>query len=287
MKRMLLALVMETLTARYLTACSDVIWVNDGPATDPSASESDSQTPATDSAEPFDTVDFVCPANDTESAPSGARPVNFIIAQDTSAGMEDETLAMQSLINEFSVRLKALGMDPRIVLISADGSAKNGICVNAPLGGGSCPDDSNPPDYLHINQAVGSKDALSKILSTHDLWKDAVYLGELTAFLALSDDDSEQTADAFQTESASLVPSVEPYVFYAIAASSTKADACAISAESACCLYAVKEGAVYQSLALATEGLFEDLCLQDMKSALSRIALNAAEKTCARGNVIQ
>lgn len=287
MKPTPIALILGTLIAEHLSACSAVIWVDDNAQTIPTASDPDSQTPTTDSLKPVDAGDFSCLSNDAEHTPLTARPINFIIAQDTSAGMEDETLAMQSLLNEFAARLQAFGMDPRIILISADSNAKSGICVDSPLGAGTCPEDSNPTGYLHINQAVGSKDALTKILATHDLWKDAIHPNGLTAFMVVSDDDADKPSEAFLTDLSNLVPPIEEFVFYAIAASSTKADACAVSEETACCLNAVKEGTVYKTLVDTTNGLFEDLCLQDESGSLERIAQDAAEKTCDQGSVVK
>lgn len=269
-----------------LFSCSGVVWIDDGVRSDTADHGPDSQIASSDSDVQFDAGDFSCVADETDTASIAGREINFVIAVDTSAGMEDEVAAVEALLNGFIAKSVSFGMAPRTILISADGNAKSGICIALPTGSGACPEDSNPPDYVHINQAVGSKDALSKIVTGYDLWKETLYPGALVAFIVVTDDESEMDAETFQTEIEALDPSIAQYAFYAIASSATKADACAISESEACCSFGVKEGASYKELSAATQGLFQDLCLQEVEEAFGRIARDAAEKTCSISTVI-
>jgi hypothetical protein len=91
----------------------------------------------------------------------------------------------QSNMNVFSNKIIQSGVDAHVVLIS-----NNDICINAPLGSGQCPNDTNPPKYLHVNVGVGSNDALAKILSTHEQWKDAMRPDGKKHVIVVSDDNA-------------------------------------------------------------------------------------------------
>ena len=264
-------------------ACNQVVWVEDGRSTD-TGGERDTSPSGADSELAQDAGDFLCMTDGTDAATD--RKISFVIAVDTSGGMEDEAVALQSSMNGFVDRLREYGMDPRIVLISAAGDAKTGICIAAPLGSGDCPEDSNEPTYRHVVEPVGSKDALTKITNTYDLWKDALHPTGPVVFVVLSDDDADLAAAEFEAGIAAPESPVESFFFYAIAASSSKADACAVSEEEACCLFGVNEGTVYRTLAESTDGLVEDICAQNIEGALERFALDAAEKSCEGIGVI-
>lgn len=266
-------------TTMGFISCNRVCWIDDDLQTDTASFEDDSESPGTKTGEP-DSEDILCLPEGQGTEVIVNRKISFVIAVDSSGGMEDEVLAVQSSLNRFYDSLTRYGMDPRIILLSADSAAKSGICVDAPLGSGECPKDTNAPSFVHVIQPVGSKDALTKIVSAHGEWKDALHSTGPVVFIVVSDDTADKTADAFQTELAALDSPITSFVFYAIAAAAAKADACAISEAEACCLFGVKEGTVYRELAESTQGVFEDLCLQDIDGALERFARDAAEKTC-------
>ena len=57
-----------------------------------------------------------------------------------------------------------------MVLISSYPNSGNGMCIDAPLGNGGCPnDDTNPPVLLHVDQQVASINGLQITL---DRWGD-------------------------------------------------------------------------------------------------------------------
>src|SRR5205814_3309103 len=88
------------------------------------------------------------------------RPADIIWVIDNSGSMSSEIAAVRANMNAFAAALQGAGVDARVVLISSDSTGYLGICVDAPLGSGNCPDDSKPPQFLHVNQVVGSNDEL-------------------------------------------------------------------------------------------------------------------------------
>ncbi len=235
-----------------------------------------------------DTENKIVSCNLEEGSTEAVLPpkISIVAAIDTSAGMEQEIAMFQSSINGFYKTLTTSGTDPRIVLLSALKNDKQGVCVDAPLGSGTCPEDSNPPKYTHVAQSIGNRDAFKKIIAVYDQWKEAVHPDGLLAFLVITDDESDMDSALFKSTLAELNPPVTSFVFYSIAASAEKTQACEAIPEGLCCAVAVKEGAIYRDLAVSSEGLFEDLCLQNIDLSLNRIAKDLTEKVCIPPSVV-
>lgn len=179
------------------------------------------------------------------------RPVDLIWAIDNSGSMSSEIAAVRANMNAFASDLEAQGVDAHLVLISADSSQSNGICIDAPFGSGSCPNDSNPPHYLHVPQIVQSNDALQRIVGTFRQWYPALRRDAVTSFVVVTDDESSRDADWFQTQLAPLW-AVKPFRsnnwgFHG-AYCQTNCGNCA------------NVGRVYEALRQQTDGLFADLC---------------------------
>lgn len=269
-----------------LAACTDTILVNDVGVDDNAL---DTVSPDTNTDDVLGLPDagvYSCPDGVGEAV------VDVVIALDNSPGMEDEVLMVQEILNPFAAQLALYGMDAHIMIITggmsvADEKAeKNSICVGAPLGSGNCPEDSNLPEFIHVQQQVESRNALSLIIETFDDWKEGLREVSALHFLVISDDDADIDENVFRERLLDLDPPIDTFFFHAIAAMKEKKDACEETPAGPCCEYSAHEGLVYKSLTEATGGVFEDLCLQNFVSSFTGIAIDIAEKMCPSGNVV-
>ena len=134
----------------------------------------------------------------------------FVI--DTSGSTGEEVAVFQnSLIEAFVVPLVNADVDLHLVILGSDT-----ICLPPPIGNGSCPGDENLPGYRHVTTVVGSNDALTKILSTYDQWKDSLRSEATKTFVVLSDSEATMSADDFNNSLLSLDPTLQDYKFNGI-----------------------------------------------------------------------
>jgi hypothetical protein len=199
-------------------------------------------------------------------------PVDIIIAIDNSGSMDYESNWVQANMNGFSGQIVASGVDAHIVLISATtAQSDNGICVPAPLGSGDCPVDSNPPNYRHVEQPIGSNDALYRVHQTFDQWSDMLRPGSERHFIVMSDDNSDDTAATFVGWMSGH--GIDEFRFHSIVAS---IGPLAAIANSFCLALGVPltaaAGTVYMELTQLTGGVYGDLCLQDFAGVFDEVA---------------
>jgi hypothetical protein len=109
-------------------------------------------------------------------------------------------------MNIFSSFIAGTGIDVRVVVISSPPAVIPfadpwGVCIAPPLGSGACPNDSNPPVFLHVLQEVDSHNALFQIQQTFDAWKGLMRPSSTKTFVVVTDDESNPppTADEFVT----------------------------------------------------------------------------------------
>jgi hypothetical protein len=200
-------------------------------------------------------------------------PADIIFAIDTSSSMAVETEFVQTFMNEFSAQITAAGIDARVILLG-DPSA---ICIGAPLGSGQCPDDSNPPSYIHVDQEVRSHDALDVLVASYPNWSQHLRPEASKSFVVVTDDDASEgmytAAEPFLTAVTDLDPVMfEKFTFNGVYCFTDCTQAAAI-------------GAVYIDLVAATQGVGGDLCLQDFQPVFDRLAeqivmTSGAEITC-------
>jgi len=201
--------------------------------------------------------------------------VDIVIAIDNSGSMDFEAGFVQDYMNDFSEQIVLAGVDAHIVLISATSEqSDNGICVDVPLGSGACPDDSNPPSYLHVPQSVGSTDSLYQIYSTYSLWAEMIRPGSHRHFLVVSDDNADDSAaDFIGWMTDSIDPPIPEFKFHAITASVGPVEAVMTSF---CVAFSVpltaNKGVVYEELVALTGGVYGDLCLQDFAPVFDELA---------------
>lgn len=240
-----------------------------------------------------------CPAV-SQTADNKVQPVDIIIAIDTSGSMGEEIAFVQAEMNAFSQQIVDSGIDARVILIAAEaasttsdpnancvvffpgtpcvslGGGDFGVCIGAPLGSGMCPADSKLPTYAHINQSVGSTDALNVLISSYPSWKQHLREQSVKQFLVVTDDNAESlfgAADPMGTTNTFIqqVTALEPGNPLMWASWKFNSIHCFTQ-----CAAAASIGTVYDLLVPQTGGTRGDLCLQDFKPVFDELAKQVA-----------
>jgi hypothetical protein len=203
------------------------------------------------------------------AAPARAQPApaDVVVVVDSSGSMSAEASMVQQSLNAFTSTLEAAGVSPRIIAIADDSSDASGLCVPAPLGSGSCPDDANPPAYVHLVESVGSNAALEAILEQHPSFQGFLRPTGAKAIVVVSDDDSSLSAEAFDLQIVAVDPTFADYRFHAIAA-----DYDPFAPTDPCRLLASDAGEEYFTLVALRGGTFHNLCEPDFDAAFDAIA---------------
>jgi hypothetical protein len=227
----------------------------------------------------------------SQQATNQRRPADIIIAVDNSGSMDEEIAAVRERLNAFSQQIVDSGVDVRIILIAAplgmpvmqdpfdfdDDSDENlGICIDPPLGSGTCPNDSQAPRYAHVPTEVGSHDALNLFIETYPQWKAQLRETSTKTFVVVTDDDAEDgpnnSAQAFETSVMGLTgSSFEGWSFSGIYCFSECPDAASV-------------GTVYADLVARRKGVGGDLCEQNFApvfDALAKAVVQASGLECA------
>jgi hypothetical protein len=222
----------------------------------------------------------------SETATNQLQPADIIFAIDNSGSMDEEIVFVREQLNRFSQLITDSGIDVRIIVISAaigmqdpdsDGDSDeqdNGVCIDAPLGSGSCPDDSLAPRYVHVAEEVGSSDALNLFVDTFPRWRDQLRPNATKTFVVVTDDDASDeplnSASAFTSAITALDPQFASFTFSGIYCFSECPDAAEI-------------GRVYIDLVAQTMGVGGDLCLQDFAPVFDDLAdavIGASQLDC-------
>jgi len=182
--------------------------------------------------------------------------LDFIFAVDNSNGMGDEVQDFQDQLNTLLTTAQQYRADVRVVVISEPGppgtAGNNGVCAPAPLGSGSCPDDSNPPTYTRVDQVVGNDDGLQQILDHYASLSGVLRPDAETVLGVLTDGESALTAgdfaQALETLDPSLVGRWQFMPIYCQGPCSTQPSRCSTV------------GAEYGNLVSMVGGLRGDLC---------------------------
>jgi hypothetical protein len=200
-------------------------------------------------------------------------PADIVFAIDSSRSMNEEIVFVQTFMQEFSAQIAAAGIDARVILLG-DPSA---ICIGAPLGSGQCPDDSNPPSYIHVDQGVDSNDGLNVLIDSYPNWSQHLRPEASKSFVIVTDDDATDapydSSEAFMTALTALDPTMfQKFTFNGVY--------CFTDCEQAAAI-----GSVYVDLVAMTQGIGGDLCLQDFQPVFDRLAeqivmTSGSEITC-------
>lgn len=200
--------------------------------------------------------------------------------------MDAEIGFVQQNLNAFSQQLIASGIDARVIMIAAGPVActelwpggpclggEIGVCIDAPLGSGQCPADSNPPVYTHIDEEVGSTNVLDKFLSAYPAYKPSLRANSTKTFVSITDDDSSTAAAAFMAAVPALDPDPAMWASWSYSSIYCFTD----------CGDAANVGTVHRDLVAATNGVGGDLCLQDFAPVFDALAMqvvSSAKLTC-------
>lgn len=227
----------------------------------------------------------------TSQAQTTVLPADIIVVVDNSGSMTDEAGFVQDSMNDFANTIINSDIDARVIMISADSSDQQGICVPAPLGSGSCPNDSNLPTFRHVVTTVGSSNSLQLILSTYPEWSDDLRPIATKTVAVISDDNSGLSASDFSDQLVALNPSFEGFKFDAIVSpydlDGLACAPCVLSGNcnacdpccgadtflgALCTPLPADEGVVYKELVQNTGGVEGNLCTQDFLPAFQDMA---------------
>ncbi len=197
----------------------------------------------------------------TVTAQNRRQSADIIWVVDNSGSMATEIDEVNARMNDFSRQIVQSGIDVRVILISAslvEDPPSHGVCIGQPLGSGSCPDDSNPPGYLHVSQWVDSHNSLDLIASTFASWEQNLRPEAFKTFVVVTDDNAYSGynfldlirghPDLFESWCISGVFCQTP------------------------CPAAAAIGTVYQMLIDQSGGVAADLCEQDFQPVFDRLA---------------
>ena len=211
-----------------------------------------------------------------QAAENTRQPVDVVFAIDTSGSMSEEIGFVHENMNAFSQQIRASGIDARVVLIATEqvgtddltfGLFTDGICIDAPLGSGSCPMDSNPPDYVHIPELIGQWNILDSYVYLYPMYKQYLRPDSLKTLVSISDDDASTGADKFLADVQALDPGTSVWAQWRYSA---------IYPFEAC-LGSFGIGTTHRSLVERTQGVAGDLCLQDFRPVFDAIATQLVE----------
>lgn len=194
-------------------------------------------------------------------------PADILFAVDNSGSMDEEAGFVQENMNRFSEQIVAAAIDARVIVISSYPGQGNGICIDAPLGSGACPDgDTKLPTFLHVDQEVDSNNALELLIDTFPRYRSALRPEAQKHLVVVTDDESDlSAAEATAGLLAIEPPTFEGFTFHGIYAF-TEGDG------DHCEDLSSGEGVQYRQLIAQTHGISGDLCLQDFAPVFDRLA---------------
>jgi len=227
-------------------------------------------------------------------------PVDIIFGIDTSPSMVEEVAMVQENMNAFSQQIIDANIDVRVIVLSgfevpepAEGTPPmlaevDGPCIAPPLGSGSCPEDSNPPTYVHIEAPVGSWNVLDVYIDQYPQYKQYLRENSLKTFVTISDDNANPETNPASAMVGFMDPTQIPVhitadLFIDAVAQLEPADSamwsnwhyssiyCFTKCEPYADLGAI--GAVHQELVDRTQGVAGDLCLQDFQPVFDQLAV--------------
>jgi len=215
----------------------------------------------------------------SEEAENKVQPADIILAIDQSGSMDLETNWVKQQLNGFAQQITGSGIDVHVAVIAGKPGKENGFCVPAPLGSGNCPNDDVPPTFKHIDQHVGSSDALVQILNHYPNYKDMLRPGAQKHVIVISDDDSGLGAQSFDNQFKALDPQLANYVFHGIVSKEDDPGSldCFFNPQP-CCDVSADEGKVYKQLINMTAGVFGDLCQQDFQPVWNQVSTQVISK---------
>lgn len=218
------------------------------------------------------------------------QPLDVIIAVDNTPSMYNEIQEVRENLGRFSQMVSDQGFDMRVVMISCRSQeclvheecdtppCWHTICIPPPLGvEGGCEegaDDTNLPEFLHLDSMMPSLKSLERIIWAYEEYEGNMRPNAAHHILVVSDDNDYWSADQFEEELFALDGRNRDYTFHGVYAFMNKYEACDISSDEPCCIYAAPDGAgtVYRELVERTGGIAGDMCLQDFDPFFDELA---------------
>lgn len=202
-------------------------------------------------------------ASVSQTAENQAVPVDIIWAVDTSDSMVGELKATRDNLNQFAQAILNAGIDVHVVLISKPGDPDDGdifnpdpgLCIGPPLATGACPGGSNPPKFQHVENGVGSNNALNKLIDNYPNYKGTLRQNAVKYFAVVTDDDAtdgpNNSASAFINNVNALDPGwFDQWKFFGVFCTGS----CGVF------LACADTGDVYNQLVAQKGGIAGDLC---------------------------
>jgi hypothetical protein len=226
----------------------------------------------------------------SQTATNTYLPVDIIWALDTSDSMVSELQAVEDNMNIFASTILNQGIDVHVVVIAKPGEPDGGdifnpdpgICIDPPLATGSCPGGSKPPNYQHVEDGVGSNNALNKFISNYPNYKPTLRQKALKYFAVVTDDEAEDgpnnSAAAFTSSVTNLDPGwFDAWKFFGVFCTG------------GCNVFLACEntGDVYNALVAQTGGVAGDLCggnsngFAPVFDALAKSVVDGKQLDCA------
>ena len=131
-------------------------------------------------------------------------------------------------------------------------------------------DSSDGARFRHVPQTVGSRNGLSVLLATYPQWQGFLREGTARVLVAVTDDDSTVTADAFDAQLRAL-GGWNGYVFNSIVGYESIADCPTLS----------RRGSVYLTLTARTMGQRARVCDADWSGTFTSFARTLASRVTA------
>ncbi len=225
----------------------------------------------------------------SQTANSKLLPADIIFALDNSGSMDEEAKFVQANMNIFSYGIPP-HIDFHIVVITADSTDDNGICIDPPLGSGTCPGDSNPPLFLHVPQFVASSDSLDLILSKFGDYESSLRTQSVKHVVVVSDDNASLEASSFDQQfrdKLSDFGAAPEYTFHGIFSFSDPFPFACMNdpGSDPCCapavpwVYSADIGEEYAELVNMTGGVAGNLCLQDFAPVFNAVTAAVTQST--------
>lgn len=215
------------------------------------------------------------------------QPADIVFLIDTSPSMIQENQFVNENMNQFSQQIIDSGIDVHVVMLAASPLdlpvPTPGICVDAPLGSGSCPDDTNLPHYLHpAGWVVKSHDGLNVVQDSYPDWQSMMRQGASKSIVVVTDDDHTDSpyggfsVSAQADEFIADFTAMDPVMFASWKMSGIYSFSDCASAQAV--------GKLWKEVIDKTGGLHGDLCQQQFQPIFDDLAqqiiVSAAQLEC-------
>lgn len=191
-------------------------------------------------------------------------PADIIWIVDQSGSMGQETQYVQEKINDFAAKIDASGVDYHVVMI-ADPTGGNAICVPPPLAGPDCGDG---PRFRLVPTEIGSHDGPQVAVESYPAYSDFLRVDATKHFVFVTDDDSNWSAAEFTAGVEALQPAgmFDGFKVHAIYAFGNGNNGCSGPFGSG-----ASEGTVYTELVAQTQGAAGVICTGDWTAVFTEI----------------